>query len=400
MACWNRRWLTGLLLLTLLVTGCWDRREPELLAFVLAVGLDKDPTTEEYKIVAQIYNPLAMAQEMGGGGSQKKPAWVIEARGKTPYEARQNLAPKSSRELFWAHTGIVLLGENLARTGIRPVLDLFERERQLRLIARPLVVTGDMKKILASEFPLEETSGNALLRQVQTGQLTSSISPVLETRELINTLSQPGYELLIAQLKGSSEDGDGDSEEGSAIDAPPPIYLGGGAAFRGDRMVGWLDNRESRGWHWVAGKVRRATLTVSSPVDEQPVSVEIIWARPSVEPEVNGDKVLVKVKVQVQGRVQDMVSGADVVLKEEELTSLERRTATVIKNEIMLAVRRAQELNSDIFGFGNGIYRLKPKEWERLEPRWPEMFSKLDVELDVRAKITVSGLIKEPAGIK
>ena len=114
MACWNRRWLTGLLLLTLLVTGCWDRREPELLAFVLAVGLDKDPTTEEYKIVAQIYNPLAMAQEMGGGGSQKKPAWVIEARGKTPYEARQNLAPKSSRELFWAHTGIVLLGENLA----------------------------------------------------------------------------------------------------------------------------------------------------------------------------------------------------------------------------------------------------------------------------------------------
>ena len=79
-------------------------------------------------------------------------------------------------------------------------------------------------------------------------------------------------------------------------DAPPPIYLGGGAAFRGDRMVGWLDNRESRGWHWVADKVRRPPVIVSSPVDEQPVSVEIIWARPSVEPEVNGDKVLVKVR--------------------------------------------------------------------------------------------------------
>lgn len=67
----SRSLVVLLLLATLIVTGCWDRREPELLAFVLAVGLDKGPTTGEYKIVAQIHNPLAMTQEMGGGGGQK-----------------------------------------------------------------------------------------------------------------------------------------------------------------------------------------------------------------------------------------------------------------------------------------------------------------------------------------
>ncbi|NLG87070.1 MAG: Ger(x)C family spore germination protein, partial [Firmicutes bacterium] len=352
----HRRLLGVLLCLTLLmVTGCWDRREPEMLAFVIAVGLDQDPVSGEYKIVAQIYNPLAMTQEMGGKGSPKKPAVVMEATGRTPYEARQNLAPKSSKELFWAHTGILLLGEDLAQMGIRPVLDLFERERQLRLIARPLVVEGDIKDILTAEFPLEETSGQALLREIQTSQLTSSILPVLETRELINILSQPGHELLIPRVKGSTEDRD--KKEGSVADTLPPIYLAGGAAFCGDCMAGWLDAREVRGWHWIQQKARRAVLVVASPVDEKPVSVEIFRAHSSVKPEIDGDKVTMRIKVDVQGRIQDQISGADMVLKQDVLSSLERRTATIIKNDIMLAVRRAQDLKSDIFGFGNAVYR-------------------------------------------
>ncbi|NLG86082.1 MAG: Ger(x)C family spore germination protein, partial [Firmicutes bacterium] len=90
----------------------------------------------------------------------------------------------------------------------------------------------------------------------------------------------------------------------------------------------------------------------------------------------------------------------DMVLKQDVLSSLERRTATIIKNDIMLAVRRAQDLKSDIFGFGNAVYRLQPQKWKQLEPRWPLLFSQLEVKVDVRAKISVSGLIKEPVGIK
>ncbi|NMA55720.1 MAG: Ger(x)C family spore germination protein [Firmicutes bacterium] len=398
-----------LLLIGLFVTistGCWDRREPELLVFVLSVGFDKEPSGD-YKIVAQMFNPLALSQEGSGGGSpggDKKPSWVVEASGQTPFEARKNLAPMVSRELFWSYTSTVLISEKLAREGIRPIMDLLERERQFRLIARPLVAEGDIKEILASEYPLEGCSGQALLRQLNTGDKMRSIAPVLEMRELINVAAQPGRDLLIAKVKAREvkEDAAGDKEEGvdKIVATQPPIYLGGGAAFCGDRMAGWISDREARGWHWVQGRVRRETLTLVIRPDGEPVSVEIFRVQSQIKPVVKDDQVTMKIKVEVKGRVQDQVSEADLASERKFLLSLEARLATLIKNDIKAALKRAQELDSDFLGFGNAVYRMEPKKWKLLESKWSQVLAQLELDLDVRADVTVAGLIKEPVKMK
>jgi spore germination protein KC len=404
----QRRLLILFLLLAIACAGCWDRREPELLAFVLAVGFDKDRDSGDYKIVAQIFNPLAMSQQSGGegaGGQDKRPSWVVEATGRTPFEARKNLAPMVSRELFWSYARVVLISEQLAREGIRPVMDLLERERQFRLIARPLIVEGDISKALVSEYPLEGCSGQALLRQLETGDKMRSIAPVIETRELINILSQPGRDLLIARLgvrnpkKGVLGERKLDEDE-KIVATPPPIYLGGGAAFRSDKMVGWIGNREARAHHWVLGKVRRETLVVESPLDGLPVSIEVFRAQSNMKPKINGDRVTMQIKLQVKGRIQDQVTASDLVSNREALSRLELRFATLIANDIKAAVKQAQELNSDFLGFGNVIYRLQPREWEQLKSDWPQLLSQMKLDLNVEAKVTVAGLIKEPVRIK
>ena len=397
-----------LAVITIVIAGCWDRRDPELLAFVLAAGFDRSQDGGDYKIMAQIFNPLAMGQQStaggGGDGNSKEAAWVVESTGRTPFEARKNLAHMVSRELFWSYTGVVLISEELARAGIRPVMDLLERERQFRLITRPLIVEGDVHQILANSFPLEETSGQALWRQIQTGDKMRSVAPVTEMRELINVLSHPGHEMLIARIKDQSnmedeQDNENSSEDMIKIAAPAPASLDGGAAFRGDKMVGWVGNKETRGWHWVQGKVKRETLVVASPVDERPVSIEIFRTSANMKPESKGDKLKMKIEIRTMGRIQDQVSGTDVVLNEETLSSIEDRLATLIKTDIWAAIERSQELDSDILGFGNAIYRLKPKDWDRLEPRWPSLLHDIEVDLDVRTKITVAGLTKQPMGI-
>jgi len=45
----------------LLLTGCWDRQEPENLAIVLAGGYDYNPDTNMYKIILQVASPLVAA---------------------------------------------------------------------------------------------------------------------------------------------------------------------------------------------------------------------------------------------------------------------------------------------------------------------------------------------------
>ncbi|HOL15325.1 MAG TPA: hypothetical protein PLZ49_03915, partial [Bacillota bacterium] len=119
-------------------TGCWNRREPELLGIVLAVGFDYDQERGLYQVFAQLANPIALGGAGGdggggGGAGGKKPFWTVDAKGRTPFEAIRNLIEVSSRELFWAHCRVVLFSENLARRGLKDIFDLFERERQFRL---------------------------------------------------------------------------------------------------------------------------------------------------------------------------------------------------------------------------------------------------------------------------
>ena len=82
------------------------------------------------------------------------------------------------------------------------------------------------------------------------------------------------------------------------------------------------------------------------------------------------------------------------------IQALEARFATVIENDIRFAFAQAQDLGSDFLGLGNAIYRLQPQEWRRLEAEWTEHLSQLELDFDIEAKITVTGLIKEPIRIK
>jgi spore germination protein KC len=67
-----------------------------------------------------------------------------------------------SREFFWAHNRISLLSEEVARKGIYPIMDMVERERQLRTSGHVVIVDGDVKKLMEAEFPLEETGARGL----------------------------------------------------------------------------------------------------------------------------------------------------------------------------------------------------------------------------------------------
>lgn len=79
------------------------------------------------------------------------------------------------------------------------------------------------------------------------------------------------------------------------------------------------------------------------------------------------------------------------------LEELEERQKAAIEDEIMAAVFKAQELNADIFGFGEAVRRKYPKQWKQLEDKWDEIFPTLEVNMVVDAKIRRTGKITKPA---
>lgn len=400
-----------MLCLAVMAGGCWNVREPENLVHVLGVAFDLDEETGLFKVYAQVANPIGMAgggAAPGGGGDggaqMKKPFWVVSARGDTPFGAMRNLAPLTTRELFWAHTTVLVISEKLARRGILPIIDLFERERQLRMIVRPVVAEGDVGKLMEAEFPLESIGAQGMARGVSVIKFQRSIFPVQFLTEVVATLSEPGREVLIGRIEVLAEEDPkpgAPSQPGPPKPPKPPAKISGAAVFRKDRMVGWLTEREVRGWHWVAGRAFRETLILSAPDDKgKLLTVEVTASSSKMEPVVEGSNVRMKVTVKAEDRIQDETAPEDLTVESELVRSLNRRLAQVIRNDMEMAIAKAQEFRADIFGFGYSIYRTRYRDWTRLKDRWDEIFPKVPVELDVEASIRRTGLITKSVTVR
>ena len=405
------------LLLSLLASaGCWDRREPSFLGVVTAVAFDYDPQTELLQVIAEVANPLGISAgegggQNGGGGGAEMPFWVVETSGHTIYEAIKKTEQISTRKLIWSHLEVVLFSEAMAKRGLRPVLDYIDRERQARLIARPFVVQGDIRKLMGAEFPLEQLGGTALIRQLLTLRLEDAVVPEIDSlRRLFHHLSVPGVELLLPCIEvevGKEEGGGGGGGDEGKTRRPGPAKISGAALFRGDKLAGFFDEKETAGYLWLTNNIRRLTMVFPPPgeggdgenKDNKFLTVEVFWAANKLQQEVQGEKVRVHLFVQAEARLQDY-GGQDLSQAEEFKRSLNRRLATVIHNQIGMAWRKARFLNLDVFGFGHELYKTRPQDWRRLEKKWAGIFPEIELEVDVRTLIRSYGLVAKPITVR
>lgn len=407
--------IVALVLLLSLSAGCWNRREIETLGFVVAVGVDTslgathwdspdvhgDPMPR-MQCTVQIIKPSAIVAGERGQ-TLERPFWVVSATGRTLLECIRNLSEVSPRILYWPHNRWCLIGDEYARGGVGRVLDLLERDQEARRrTAIAVVMGGRAWDLLQTEFELERTpseAGRGILlnafRRLSSVAWTSvndfvvalaseGIDPIALRVEVIPYTSP--YEIT----------GDVAREEVKAT-----ARLSGAAVFRSDKLVGWLDGRETRGYNWVVGKVRSAVLVVDAPqssVELDPsaslIGLDIIRSKGTFRPKIadDGRNIGIVVKISAEANIADVQPYIDSYSDSELWTSLEQRLEEAIKSEAMAAIRKAQELRADIFGFGREVYRTNPRVWKQVKDQWYEIFADMEPEIEVTAKIVRSGL--------
>jgi spore germination protein KC len=159
-------------------------------------------------------------------------------------------------------------------------------------------------------------------------------------------------------------------------------------------MIGELDKTEGRGLLWVLGKVKSGIIEVEGPSNDK-VSLEIIRAEGKVTPELKNNKIYIKITINEEGNVGEQ-QGTENLSPPAEVASLEKKKIEAIRNEVMAAVKKAQELDADIFGFGDAIHRKYPEQWKELESKWDELFPSVEVEVKIEAKLRLMGKILKP----
>ena len=137
----------------LLISGCWDRKEINDLAFVSGAALDLAPNGD-YLVSLQVAIPSA-DQSLGGGPGK---FFVISATGINANEALEKpRAKKLANAVYCPSACVVFVGERLARHGIKDILDIYTHDPRNRLRTYLMVVKGgDGQEILKAKYPFEQ----------------------------------------------------------------------------------------------------------------------------------------------------------------------------------------------------------------------------------------------------
>ena len=392
-------------------TACWDKKEVEDLAIVLAVGIEPGED-DKVKIIVQNVNPAAVGKgaggDGGGGGGMglgTKSYRNRSAEGQTIFDAIRELSRQSPQQLFFAHNQLIIISEDLAKKrGIKDIIDFLERNPQIRRNTWILVARGiELATLLDEPGRLETTPSQRIFEIIDQRDFSSEyaiqrLGDFLETMEsgdiepytaVVESNPNPAYPKEHAHLHGMSQ----------ALTPEPHnnIEINGTAAFRRDKMVGWLNLVESRGLLWVRGEVKGGIINITSPDEERkPIALEILTSDTKLEPQITDGQILMKINVKTETNVGETMSTMEIA-KPEAIKKLEALLAEAVRAEIEAALEKAQqEYNTDVFGFGEAIHRNYPSEWKELKENWSDLFSTVEVQIAVDGKIRRIGLVSNP----
>jgi spore germination protein KC len=91
------------------------------------------------------------------------------------YDASKNMRLKLSRPWFEGHSGVVIIGETLAKHGLANILDELGRDPTVRLRRDILVLRGgSVQDFLELPYPLESLSAHAIVNMHDTAGLKAS----------------------------------------------------------------------------------------------------------------------------------------------------------------------------------------------------------------------------------
>ncbi|GAA3334281.1 hypothetical protein GCM10020331_101630 [Ectobacillus funiculus] len=118
--------LTLLIVIIPVLTGCWSRHEVNDVAIVLGVALDK---AKNGNLLLSLQIAVPKASGGANGSAQGSDHTKINHDGfrKRTIHPRSlsNYSGEKSRGRFFAHDRVIIVGEELARDGVSPILDFF-----------------------------------------------------------------------------------------------------------------------------------------------------------------------------------------------------------------------------------------------------------------------------------
>jgi spore germination protein KC len=372
----------------LFVAGCWNRRELNDLAIAVALGIDK--SGDQFLVSTQVVDSGEVAAKKGGG--TRTPVTLYQATGRTIFEAFRKMTAIAPRKIYSSHLRILVIQEEVAIDGIGKVLDVMTRDHEFRsdffvAIAKNTSAVNTLK-ILTH---IESIPANQLFSALKTSEKAWAPTVAVTLDQLIADIVSEGKNPVVTGLQLKGDQGIGESKENvELIASPAQLKYSGMAVFKDDKLVGWLNEEESKAYNYILDNVKSTVGVISCPGGGK-ASLEVLRSHTSVKSKLQNGNPRIFVNVRSEVNVGEVQCSVDLT-KTGTIAELERIAEKEVRRFIETTIDKVQEkYKVDIFGFGEAMHRSNPRYWKSVKNEWDRVFSITPVDVNTDVKIRQLG---------
>ncbi|QOR34188.1 Ger(x)C family spore germination protein [Clostridium sp. 'deep sea'] len=380
----KRAKILSILLLILCTSGCWDSQRLSSRALVAGIGIDRNDQGE-IELTAQIIKPGGLNPNSASGGSSEESVFVASTTGRTIFDAVRQFSKTVSRKLYFEQNRIVVFDQEIAEEGLTEFIDFFMRDHETRKRAFILVCKKSAKSFLSAKSDIEKIPASEVLALMHNQSSTSEVA-INDLHGLSIQIESP-YTSPYAPLVCTQTKEDGEEK----------VAFFGTAAFKEDKLVGFLDAKESRGLLFLQNKIKSGIIVIISPEDNvSNIALEIINVKSSYKPSLVNGQFVIDLNIFAVVSIGDIQMPISLI-GSKRISQIQQRCKQEIISQVDACLYKLQEdLKTDIIGIGESIYNKYPKQWKEFSSNWPNNFNKIKINTNVKVQIEHTGIITDP----
>lgn len=401
-----RKFFIFLLIIVLLfsLTGCYDAKSLETLAYVVALGLDIGENGN-LKLSLQI----AILSNAGDSGStsQSSQSTVTSVECST-VEAGINLVNSYiSKKVNLSHCKTIVISEELAVTGISNEIFSFVNNLEIRPDCNIIISRCNASDFLDNSTPTLESVAARYYEFILTSSEYTGYSENLNLSDfynnILNTTGEATAILGGINNKKTHSINDSNNLNGAYKANETPIEYNtsvetmGLAVFKGDKLVGELNNIETMSHLIVTNKLQNATVTIPNPFqDSSSISLNIYLSKSTKNSLkfINGTP-YITCKVFVSANSLSIEKGLDLG-NNETLEILNQYLSSYLRNNISAYLyKTSKDFNSDIAEFGKYALKNYPTWDDWVTSDWLNNYENAFFNVDVESNVQSGYLFTE-----
>lgn len=340
------------------LTGCYDYKEINNLAFVSAVGIDMED--DDFVVTLEILNDKL--------DKDSKNITTYAKTGKAPSLAKaiENASSQVVDLTNYTHIKLVILSKEVAENHLSSITDFFLRSTYFRENFYLISTIDNKPKDVLETTSKENPIASAAIIELLENNAYSSNSAVLKTFDsIIEEIIAYGKDTCFSNIL--LEDND--------------FKVDGIVVYSDYDYAGKLNNEEAMIYNVLNNDFYRPII--STKYDDKSFSVSLATGNPSAS--IKKNKIVVD--GLITGKIMDNEANIN-IRNLDELTKINKDFTTILNDKISAFIKNIQDKKSDILGLGEKYYQKERKKNKML-------WLYLNINSKIEFSINKKGLIYE-----